>query len=137
LQKLWRLALAALLSIGIISCCIYLPADSWWNKDRSYINIPIARTINSASGPLLITDLWVYSVDKIGNLLGLSHQIDPKAKLLLMSPKDVEIPGNFTEIFLYSISPELKTKFAKSNQYKILTIYAENDEVILEKIVNK
>ncbi len=63
LQKLWRLALAALLSMEIRSCCIYLPADSWWNKDRSYINIPIARTINSASGPLLITDLWVYSVD--------------------------------------------------------------------------
>jgi hypothetical protein len=113
LQKLWRLALAALLSIGIISCCIYLPAESWWNKGRSYMNLPIARTINSASGPLLITDLWVYTVDKIGNLLGLSHKIDPKAKLLLMSPKNVEVPGKFTDIFLYSSSQELKTQITK------------------------
>lgn len=55
-----------------------------------------------------------------------------------MSPKNnVEIPENFNEIFLYSISPELKTKIAKSNQYKIQTIYAENDEMILGQIVNK
>jgi len=105
LQKLWRLALAALLSIGIISCCIYLPADSWWNKDRSYINIPIARTINSASGPLLITDLWVYTVDKIGNLLGLSYLIHSQAKFLVWQPKIVEIPQNFNEIFFHCISP--------------------------------
>ena len=107
--------MAALLSIGILSCCISLPADSWWNKDRSYINIPIARTINSASGPLLVTDLWVYSIDKIGNLLGMSHQIGSQAKLLLMSPKNLEIPGKFTDIFLYCISQELKTQIAPKN----------------------
>ena len=136
-QKLWRLALAALLSIGIISCCIYLPADSWENKGPSYLNTPIVRTINSASRPLLITDLWVYNVNKIGNLLGMSNQIDPKANFLLMSPKNVEIPENFTEIFLYSISQKLKTQIAKMNQYKIQTIYAQNHEMVLGKIVKK
>jgi hypothetical protein len=115
LQKLSRLAVAAWLSIGIISCCIYLPADSWWNKDRSYINIRIARTVNSASKPLIITESPEYNVDTIGNLLGMSHQIDPKAKLLLMLPKNVEIYGNFTDIFLYSISHESKTQIPQSN----------------------
>jgi hypothetical protein len=110
LQKLWRLDLAALLSIGILSCCIYLPADSWWNKDRSYINIPIARTINSASGPLLITDLWVYTVDKIGHLLGLSSLINSQAKFLVVPPKMVEIPQNYNETFFSGISPEKKLK---------------------------
>ena len=137
LPKLWRLALAALLSIGIISCCIYLPADSWWNKDRSYINIRIARPVNSASKPLIITEFPEYNVDTIGNLLGMSHQIDPKAKLLLMLPKNVEISGNFTEIFLYSISPQFKTKIPTINQYKIQKIYAKNHEVLLGKILNK
>ncbi|MEG3923749.1 glycosyltransferase family 39 protein [Microcoleus sp. D3_18a_C4] len=139
LQKLWRVALVVLLSIGIASCCLYVSADNWWNKDRSYINIRIARTVNSASKPLIITEFPEYSVDTIGNLLGMSHQIDPRAKLLLMSPKNnVEIPENFNEIFLYSITPQLKTKIAnKSNQYKIQTIYEENDAMILGKIVNK
>jgi hypothetical protein len=38
----------------------------------------------------------------------MSDQTDPKAKLLLMSPKNVEISGKFTDI-LYSICHELKT----------------------------
>ena len=114
LQKLGRVAVAALLSIGIISCCIYLPADCWWNKDRSYINIRIARTVNSAFKPLIITEFPEYNVDTIGNLLGMSHQIDPKAKFLLMSPKNVEVSGNFTDIF-YSICHELKTPFSPNN----------------------
>jgi hypothetical protein len=100
LQKLWRLALAAWLSMGIRSCCIYLPADSWENKGPSYINSPIARTINSASGPLLITDLWVYSVDTIGNLLGLRYLINSHAKFLVWQPKIMEIPQKFNEMFL-------------------------------------
>ena len=55
----------------------------------------------------------------------MSHKIDAKAKFLLMSPKNFEIPGNFTDIlFFYSISQELKTQIAKRNQYKIQTIYA-------------
>jgi hypothetical protein len=103
-QKLWRLAVAALLSIGIISCCIYLPAESWWNKGRFYMNIPIARTINSASRPLLVTDLWVYNLDNIGNLLGLSYLINSPANFLVLPPKMVEIPQNFNEIFLYGLS---------------------------------
>jgi hypothetical protein len=111
LQKLWRLVLAALLSIGIISCCIYLPADSWWNKDRSYINIPIARTVNSASKPLIITEFPEYNVHTIGNLLAMSHQIDPKAKLLLMSPKNLDF---FLPIFLDYICHELKTKLCQT-----------------------
>ena len=113
LKKLWRLALAALLSIGIISCCIYLPADSWWNKGRFYTNIPIARTINSASRPLLVTDLWVYNVNKIGNLLGLSYLINSQANFLVWPPKMVEIPPNFKEIFVYGLSPEVKSEIEK------------------------
>ena len=126
-QKLWRLALAALLSIGIISCCIYLPADSWWNKGRFYTNVPIARTINSASRPLLVTDLWVYNLDKIGNLLGLSYLINSQAKFLVWPPKLVEIPQNFNEIFFYGISPGEKTEIEKNNRDKIQNIYQLKD----------
>ena len=134
LQKLWRLALAALLSIGIISCCIYLPADSWWNKDRSYIHIPIARILNSASRPLLITDLWVYNVDKIGNLLGLSYLINSQTNFLVLPPRIVEIPQKVTEIFLYSISAEFKNEIEKNTRYEIPSIYiTKNQDIILRK----
>jgi len=137
LQKLWRVARAALLSIGIISCCIYLPANSWRNKDRSYINIRIARTVNSASKPLIITEFPEYNVDTIGNLLGMSHQIAPTAKLLLMSPKNVEIYGNFTAVSWDSIFHEFKTLISQLNYYKNTTILAKKHEMLFRKIVNK
>ncbi|MBE9094230.1 glycosyltransferase family 39 protein [Tychonema sp. LEGE 07203] len=137
-QKLWRLAFAAVLSIGIISCCIYLPADSWWNKDRSYINIPIARTVNSASRPLLVADLWVYSVDTIANLLSLSYLLVPQTKLIVLPPKIVEIPPNFKEIFLYAGVPEFKTEIEKNTLYEISTIYTlKNQDIILSKLQKK
>jgi len=138
LQKLWRLGFAAVLSVGIISCCIYLPADTWWNKDRSYINIPIARTINSASRPLVITDMWVYSVDKIGNLLGMSSLINSPAKFLVLPPKIIDIPDNFNEIFLYDISPTIKSEIEKNNRYIIQNIYPQtNQSMIFGKLVKK
>ncbi len=137
-QKLWRLALAALLSMGIISACIYLPADSWENKGPSYINIPIARTINSASRPLLITDLWVYNVNMIGNLLGLSYLINSEAKFLVLPPKIQEFPQNYNEIYLYDISPALKTEIEKNTRYEIQTIYTLKDhQIILRKLRTK
>ena len=138
LQKLWRLAFAAVLSVGIISCCIYLPADSWWNKDRSYINIPIARTVNSASGPLLVADLWVYSVDTISHLLGLSYLLVPQTKFMVLPPQTLEIPPNFKEIFLYGISPQLKAEIEKNTSYEIETIYSlKNGDIILSKLRTK
>ena len=126
-QKLWRLALAALISMGIISGCIYLPADSWHDKGSSYINIQIARTINSASRPLLITDLWVYNVNMIGNLLGLSNLINSQANFLVLPPKIQEIPENFNEIFLYGLSPGVKTEIEKNIRDEITNIYYIKD----------
>ena len=137
LQKLWRVALVILISMGIASCYLYLSADNWWNKSGSLLNVSITRTINLASQPLILTDLSGYSVLNIGNLLGMSRQFNPKAKLLLMSPKNIEIPGNFNDIFLYNISPELKTQLAKDQRYKIQIIYGKNDEMLLGKIVKK
>ncbi|MEO6863347.1 MAG: glycosyltransferase family 39 protein [Microcoleus sp.] len=138
LQKLWRLAFAAVLSVGIISCCIYLPADTWWNKDRSYINIPIARTINSASQPLLVADLWVYSVDKIANLLSLSYLLVPQTKFIVFPPQTLEIPPNFKEIFLYGFSAQVKAEIEKKTPYKIEKIYSLKDgDTILSKLRTK
>jgi uncharacterized membrane protein len=123
LQKLWRLALAALLSIGIMSCCIYLPADSWWNKGQSYMNIPIARTLNSASRPLLITDWGAYNVNKLGDLFCLSYLINSQANFLILPPKMVKIPQKFNEIFVYAVSPKSKIEIEKNTRDEIQTIY--------------
>jgi uncharacterized membrane protein len=142
LQKLWQVGLVVLLSMGIASGCLYISSDKWWNKSGSLFNFSIARIVNSASNPLIVTEFSEYNVLKIGNLLGLSHLIDPKVKLLLIPPakNNVEIPENFNDIFVFGISPELKTKIEENNQYKIQKFYgknfATNEEMVFGKIVN-
>ena len=64
------------------------------------MNIPIARRANSASNPLIITEFPEYNVDTLGNLLSRSHQIDPKAKSLLILPKNVEVYEVLADIFV-------------------------------------
>jgi hypothetical protein len=54
----------------------------------------------------------------------MSHEIDPKAKFLLMSYKTVEIPGNFTDIFV-QYSSRIKEINCQNNQYKIQAISSE------------
>ena len=102
------------------------------------MNIPIARTINSASRPLLVTDLWVYNLHKIGNLLTLSYLINSQANFLVLPPKRVEIPQNFNEIFLYGLSPGVKTEIEKNPRYEIQTIYTlKKQGIILSKLRKK
>ena len=87
------------------------------------MNIPIARTLNSASRPLLITDLGAYNVNKLGDLLCLSYLINSQANFLVLPPKSVEIPQNFNEIFLYAVSPKAKTEIEKNTRDETQTIY--------------
>lgn len=81
---------------------------------------------------------WVYSVNRIGNLLGLSYLINSPAKFLVLPPKIVEIPPNFNEIFLYGISPEFKSEIEKNTRYEIPTIYTlKNQDIIFRKLLKK
>ena len=75
----------------------------------------------------MIADLWVYSVDKIGNLLTLSYLIDAKAKFLVLPPNIVKIPPNFHETFFYTISPELKTQIRTNSRYKLDPLYSQKN----------
>jgi uncharacterized membrane protein len=87
------------------------------------MNIPIARTINSASRPLLITDVGEHNVSKLGNLITLSYLLNSQANFLVWLPKMVEIPKNFNEIFLYGLDPKSKTEIEKNTRDEIRNIY--------------
>ncbi len=59
----------------------------------------------------------------LGNLLTLSYLINSQANFLVGSPKMVEIPQNFNEIFLYGLDPKSKTEIEKNTRDKIPNIY--------------
>jgi uncharacterized membrane protein len=113
-QKLWRLVIVFVISTGIISCTVSSQAETWWNKG-SHANPQIARIINQSDKPLLISSN--YSLN-IGDLMSLSHVLDNKVKVQLVTEPNIpNIPNNFKDIFLYNPSKKFKLDIEK--KYKL------------------
>ena len=129
-QRLWKTAIVALFSAGIISAGMSSQADSWWNKGSGWLRaeLEVAKTINQASKPLIVSDA------NIAYIMPLSYRLEPKVKLLieprcytscyknrdlaLAKPKIPRIPNGFSEVFLYKPSSALRSGIQQQN-YKI------------------
>ncbi|MBD2096286.1 glycosyltransferase family 39 protein [Trichocoleus sp. FACHB-591] len=139
-QKLWRLGLAALLSGGVLSCILIAQSETWWNKGSSYHNPQIARILNQASQPLVISNA------RTGEILSLSHLLAPEVRLriqpachtcssnsLVSDPNRLlSIPEGFRSVFLFKPSKKLRNIFEE--KYKLESIHKSNDLWRLEKI---
>jgi hypothetical protein len=126
-QKLWKIVIVALLSAGIISGGVSSQADTWWNKGSAMLRgeLQVARTVNQASNPLIISD------GSIAQIMPLSYLLEPKVKLLieprcytscyknrnlaLKNPQLSKIPEGFSELFLYRGSSTLRSAIQQQN----------------------
>ncbi|MEG4231108.1 glycosyltransferase family 39 protein [Microcoleus sp. Pol11C3] len=125
-QKLWKIIIVAVFSAGIISGGVSSQADIWWNKGSGWLRtLEVATTINQASNPLIISDT------NIVYLMPLSYYLQPKVKLLIeprcytscyknrelakKKPQPPQIPGVFTELFLYRPSKALRSAIQQQN----------------------
>ncbi|AFZ58212.1 glycosyltransferase family 39 protein [Anabaena cylindrica FACHB-243] len=133
-RKFWKSVLVVLISVGILSCAVSSQADGWWTKGRN-THSEIARIINQSANPLLISS--TYSLN-IGNLMSLSHLLNEKVQIqLVLNSKPVvpEIPNGFSDIFLYSPSPEFQAELEKT--YKLDTVYKDGKLSHLKKKFSK
>lgn len=115
-QKLWQFVMLVLFSGGVLSCAIGSQAEIWWNKgpDLTQYNPQVARIINQATHPLLLSD------DEPGDVLSLSYLLEPKVRLqLVVKPKVLNISEGFSDLFLYKPSEELLYILEKKQNYKI------------------
>jgi len=108
-QKLWQLITVVLISAGVVSCAISLPAKTWWSKSYSYYNAQVAEIINQANNPRLVVN---YSWSNSTQLLSLSHILEPNIQLQLLAEPEVEqISLSFSpehDIFLYNPSKDFQ-----------------------------
>jgi hypothetical protein len=146
-QKLWKIVIVALLSAGIISGGVSSQADTWWNKGSVWLRTEsqVARTVNQASNPLVISDT------SIAQIMPLSYLLEPKVKLLIeprcytscykdpklavKNPQLSKIPEGFSESFLYRPSSTLRSAVQQQN-YQIDPADA-NLKIDLWKITKK
>jgi hypothetical protein len=84
-------------------------AEVWYNKEYNGTNPEVARLINQAPRPLLISDA------QMADILSLSYLLNPKVQLLLKprcytcnvdsqpshKPYIPEIPNGFSDVFLF------------------------------------
>jgi hypothetical protein len=115
------------LSAGIISGGVSSQADTWWNKGSAMLRgeLQVARSVNQASNPLIISDA------SIAQIMPLSYLLEPKVKLLieprcytscyknrnlaLKNPQLSKIPEGFSELFLYRASSTLRSAIQQQN----------------------
>jgi uncharacterized membrane protein len=100
-RKVWQAIMAALILGGGVSIATSSQAERWWNKGTtSYENLQVARIINQASRPLLVS---TPDGANLGNVIALSYRLDPKVRFLgVIEPDVLRRPNGFTEVFLYN-----------------------------------
>jgi uncharacterized membrane protein len=126
LKKLWPMAIIALGASGVFSCAIASPADVWWHKVGNYSTPPIARIINQATRPLVISDTIS------SNVLALSYMLEPKVRFQLVVPPNVpKVAGGFSDVFLFKASKTLRETLKKDYKLEL----ARNQLWRLEKTV--
>jgi uncharacterized membrane protein len=111
-QRLGAVILAIVLSSGVVSGVITAQAETTWNKVVSYNNLTIARILNQAEHPLLITSSFGIN---FGNILALSHVLEPSVKLQLVQGSNApdftnvpEVAPGFETVFLLNLSDPLR-----------------------------
>jgi uncharacterized membrane protein len=117
-RKFWQSVLTTLLLCGIISCSVSYQAFYWWNKG-AFQNLHAAQIINQSIQPLIVSS-GVFQTDGsiVGNILSLSHVLDPKVRLrLTIEPEIPSIPSDSRDVFLYKPSDLLLHRFEK--EYEI------------------
>jgi uncharacterized membrane protein len=143
----WQGITAIVLFIGLFSCGLIVQSDSWWNKMIGNNNPHIAQLINQADHPLVISDTG------LGDLLSLTHYLDPKVHLLVrpycytacnldpvyrnleLFPYLPPIPGGYSDVFLFYARPQpLWQKRLAKAKYHSLEVLAKKDEEWLWKV---
>lgn len=111
-HRFWRIALVALLSIGVISCADISQSAIWWNKAEGNDNYHLAQIINTANKPLLVSDAYFVRVISLSYLLTQNVQFQ-----LVVKPNIPQIPPEFSNVFLYEPSQTLRDGLKK--QYSV------------------
>ncbi|MBP0017485.1 MAG: glycosyltransferase family 39 protein [Cyanobacteria bacterium SBLK] len=125
----WKSITLATISLGLISCLFYVNAEASWIKGVSFNNPEIVRAIAPSSKSLLIT---TSAEINFGNILALSHVLDPNINLLLIdvyAPSDWEIiakiPESFQNIYFLNVSDRWRQKFENQYNFQTKPIYSD------------
>ncbi|MDF0551907.1 glycosyltransferase family 39 protein [Kamptonema sp. UHCC 0994] len=116
-QKMWQIITIILISGAVLSCAISSQSETWWNKYSSYYNPQVAKIINQATQPLIVSSNAI-------RLTSLSYLLENKVKLQVVPGDNFpKIPDGFTDIFLFYPSKKFQLNLEKDENYKLDSVY--------------
>ncbi|GAB4183152.1 MAG: hypothetical protein Fur006_19810 [Coleofasciculaceae cyanobacterium] len=127
---IWRVVMAIVISVGVVSCAISSQSDTAWNKVVSYNNPEIARIVNQSNTPLLISSSFGIN---FGNSLALSYLLDPKVRLQIVTGNTQpdfmnipKIPQGFSDVFFLNPSDPFRERIEKEYNWTLKLIYNDS-----------
>ncbi|BAZ28825.1 hypothetical protein NIES4074_12600 [Cylindrospermum sp. NIES-4074] len=131
-RVIWQTILALVIICGLISYRVSCQSETWWNKVISYSNPKVAKIINQAARPLVISD---GSGINYGNIFSLSYLVEPKVKFQLVKQQVIpQIPNGFSDIFLFNPSESWRQAIKAKYQSKTIIIYGDKHYLVWKLI---
>ena len=126
-KQLWQLTGVILISSAVLSGIVGSQAETWWNMAYGYQFAPVAKIINKAKRPLVISEI---SGNNLGNLLALSYSLKPQVKFQFIEKAPFpEIASDFSARFIYGDSDQLFEQLAQAQNLERVPIYrAKQDQ---------
>lgn len=122
-QKLWSIIFVVLISCGILSGVVSTQSQTAWTKGgRNNSTYLVAPIVNQYPQPLIISS--DHDSRNLTRLLSLSYSLKPEAKIQFLVESDVpEIPDNFTDVFLFNTSENLRDSLEQGQGYQAESVY--------------
>lgn len=120
-RRIWQIITLIVISGGIVSCAINSQATTWWGL--SLVDVEIADIIKQTKDPIIITDI------PYGVIAPLSNKINANTKFVLVGESSsLELPDQFSTVFLYQPSTQLYQEISKNKNIKMNLIYQKPRE---------
>jgi len=131
-RKIWQTIMVLVIIGGVVSCGVSSQAEAWWSKVVSYGNPQVAKIINQANSPLLMSDSFGINY---GNVFSLSYLLNQKVRFQLVKDKNLpKIPQGFTNVFLLNPSAQLRKGIEKKFKSQANVVYKDNYYSILKSV---
>ncbi|MEH2289524.1 glycosyltransferase family 39 protein [Nostoc sp.] len=132
-RRIWQIIMGIVIICGLVSYGVSSQAETWWSKVISSGNPQVAKILNQASHPLLISNDFGINY---GNVFSLSYLVQPKVQFQLVKDCSIpNIPDGFTDIFLLNPSDTWRKQIEVNYNYKTFFVYGDKN-YLLWKIEN-
>lgn len=136
-RRIWQVAIATIITGGLLSCAVSSQAETWWIKSISNSIPQIARLINQANQPLVISNL-APSKPNLGHLLALSYLVEPEVKFQLVNGLNIpRISIKAGDVFLFNPSETFRLAVEQQRQAKAKKIFQGQYNIELWKLPNR